>query len=163
MLYTKVKCKQLRDCTRWHSSMLPETVPQAMSDSRFLAGIIQKLKAYYRSCPDVVNHWLCSATDHCAASYGDKGWGCGYRNLQMILSCLATSPTYEPVIFNGTYAHNHAITHATIYTHFKFFIDQCLIHLNIFQVGFCNSMCSFYFVQNTGIGISFFVLLPSVK
>ncbi|KAK2192474.1 hypothetical protein NP493_29g01000 [Ridgeia piscesae] len=64
-------------------------------------GIIQKLKAYYKSCPEVVNHWLCSATDHCAASYGDKGWGCGYRNLQMILSCLATSATYEPVIFNG--------------------------------------------------------------
>jgi len=76
-------------------------VPQAMSDSRFPAGIIQKLKAYYKSCPEVVNHWLCSATDHCAASYGDKGWGCGYRNLQMILSCLATSATYEPVIFNG--------------------------------------------------------------
>lgn len=64
-------------------------------------GIIQKLKAYYKSCPDVVNHWLCSETDHCAVSYGDKGWGCGYRNLQMILSCLATSATYEPVIFNG--------------------------------------------------------------
>ena len=24
--------------------------------------------------------------DHYASSYGDKGWGCGYRNLQMVLS-----------------------------------------------------------------------------
>lgn len=31
---------------------------------------------------------VCTAVDHYASNYGDKGWGCGYRNLQMILSSL---------------------------------------------------------------------------
>lgn len=66
-------------------------------------GILGRLKAYYKSCTNspVCRVWLCSPCDHFAASYGDKGWGCGYRNLQMLLSCLAQNPTYEQVLFNG--------------------------------------------------------------
>ena len=31
----------------------------------------------------VARTYLCSGRiDHHAASYGDRGWGCGYRNLQ---------------------------------------------------------------------------------
>lgn len=38
--------------------------------------------------PSILRSFVCTAVDHYASSYGDKGWGCGYRNLQMILSSL---------------------------------------------------------------------------
>lgn len=40
------------------------------------------------SSPGVIRTFVCSGVDHYASSYGDKGWGCGYRNLQMMLSSL---------------------------------------------------------------------------
>lgn len=40
------------------------------------------------SSPNVIRSFVCSGVDHYASSYGDKGWGCGYRNLQMMLSSL---------------------------------------------------------------------------
>lgn len=40
------------------------------------------------SSPGVMRSFVCSGVDHYASSYGDKGWGCGYRNLQMMLSSL---------------------------------------------------------------------------
>lgn len=40
------------------------------------------------SSPGVIRTFVCSGIDHYASSYGDKGWGCGYRNLQMMLSSL---------------------------------------------------------------------------
>ncbi|CAH1799125.1 unnamed protein product [Owenia fusiformis] len=65
-------------------------------------GVMVKLRQFYAltnySIKDV---WLASDVTHYASSYADKGWGCGYRNLQMLLSSLATSPTYEEVLFNG--------------------------------------------------------------
>ena len=41
---------------------------------------------------------LASKTDHCASSFGDKGWGCGYRNLQMLLSSLLYTSQYRDVL-----------------------------------------------------------------
>ncbi|XP_057365710.1 zinc finger-containing ubiquitin peptidase 1-like [Daphnia carinata] len=43
---------------------------------------------------------MCSAVDHYAASFGDSGWGCGYRNLQMLLSALLRSPQYADRLVN---------------------------------------------------------------
>lgn len=40
------------------------------------------------SSPGIIKSMVCSSVDHYASSYGDKGWGCGYRNLQMMLSSL---------------------------------------------------------------------------
>ncbi|CAO1388036.1 unnamed protein product [Diamesa serratosioi] len=42
--------------------------------------------------PGVTKSYVCSGIDHYASSYGDKGWGCGYRNLQMMLSSLFQNP-----------------------------------------------------------------------
>lgn len=50
--------------------------------------IIPRVLSLSASSPGVVRTYLCSSVDHYASSYGDKGWGCGYRNLQMILSSL---------------------------------------------------------------------------
>ena len=47
----------------------------------------------------VARTYLCSGrVDHHAASFGDRGWGCGYRNLQMLLSSLASSSEYAPTL-----------------------------------------------------------------
>ncbi|KAL5010917.1 hypothetical protein ScPMuIL_013222 [Solemya velum] len=65
-------------------------------------GVITSLIDYYKSATNMVaNTWMCSYVDHYAASFGDKGWGCGYRNLQMLLSSIATNSTYCKVLFNG--------------------------------------------------------------
>lgn len=63
---------------------------------------MERLAIYYGSKPpSIVNVYLSSHVDHYSASYGDKGWGCGYRNFQMLLSSLAANPTYSKVLFNG--------------------------------------------------------------
>ncbi|XP_061176566.1 zinc finger-containing ubiquitin peptidase 1-like isoform X2 [Saccostrea echinata] len=65
-------------------------------------GLMELFATYYGSKPpSIANVYLASHVDHYAASYGDRGWGCGYRNFQMLLSSLAANPTYSKVLFNG--------------------------------------------------------------
>lgn len=45
--------------------------------------------------------WLAIDTDHYASTVGDAGWGCGYRNLQMLISALLKMDIYRPVMLNG--------------------------------------------------------------
>ncbi|KAJ7394257.1 hypothetical protein OS493_000059 [Desmophyllum pertusum] len=44
--------------------------------------------------------WLAIDTDHYASTVGDAGWGCGYRNLQMLFSALLRVDIYRPVMFS---------------------------------------------------------------
>ncbi|XP_059424097.1 zinc finger-containing ubiquitin peptidase 1-like isoform X3 [Carassius carassius] len=57
------------------------------------------LGALYRYCQrnasDCAHVWLCSETDYYSSSEGDKGWGCGYRNFQMLLSSLHRMEQYK--------------------------------------------------------------------
>merc|ERR1719266_2545841 len=48
-----------------------------------------KLKILCQTAQGVSQTYLSSVVDHHSSSYGDKGWGCGYRNLQMLISSLA--------------------------------------------------------------------------
>lgn len=48
--------------------------------------------------------WLAIDTDHYASTVGDAGWGCGYRNLQMLISSLLKMDIYKPVMLNGKYS-----------------------------------------------------------
>lgn len=50
--------------------------------------VIARVATWSASSPGVMRTLLCSNIDHYASSYGDRGWGCGYRNLQMMLSSL---------------------------------------------------------------------------
>lgn len=50
--------------------------------------VVPRVLSLSTSSPGVMRTLLCSSVDHYASSYGDKGWGCGYRNLQMMLSSL---------------------------------------------------------------------------
>ncbi|XP_052809792.1 zinc finger-containing ubiquitin peptidase 1-like [Mya arenaria] len=64
-------------------------------------GVIQRLQEYYRTPTHGVSKaYLCTSVDHYAGSFGDKGYGCGYRNFQMLLSSLITDSTYCRVLFN---------------------------------------------------------------
>lgn len=38
---------------------------------------------------------FCSYVDHYGSSSNDMGWGCGYRNIQMLLSCLVRRGDYK--------------------------------------------------------------------
>ena len=55
----------------------------------YCSGTLGALWEYYQRDPRGCAHvWLSAETDHYNSSEGDKGWGCGYRNLQMLLSAL---------------------------------------------------------------------------
>ncbi|XP_070568817.1 zinc finger-containing ubiquitin peptidase 1-like isoform X2 [Ptychodera flava] len=67
-------------------------------------GIIDQLIGYYgygRGPRGVQFARLSVATDHYGSTYGDKGWGCGYRNLQMLLSSMLHEDQYKDKVFNG--------------------------------------------------------------
>ena len=62
------------------------------------AGLIPVLQRLSGATHGVGRTYLCSAVDHHAATYGDRGWGCGYRNLQMLLSSLVKNPEYASLL-----------------------------------------------------------------
>ncbi|KAL4657464.1 zinc finger with UFM1-specific peptidase domain protein isoform X2 [Arapaima gigas] len=60
------------------------------------SGLITALYEYYlRDGRDITNVWLSAETDHYSFSEGDRGWGCGYRNFQMLLSSLLKLELYR--------------------------------------------------------------------
>ncbi|KAM9352863.1 LOW QUALITY PROTEIN: zinc finger-containing ubiquitin peptidase 1 [Symphorus nematophorus] len=77
-----------------------ESLASGLDDGRTRTqGVVRALYEYYQTdCKDCVHVWLSADTDHYCSSAGDKGWGCGYRNFQMLLSCLHRIDTYAPVI-----------------------------------------------------------------
>lgn len=52
-----------------------------------------------QACSNVVGTRMCSSVDHYATTYGDRGWGCGYRNTQMMLSSLLQHTSYNELVF----------------------------------------------------------------
>ncbi|XP_060094481.1 zinc finger-containing ubiquitin peptidase 1 isoform X2 [Heteronotia binoei] len=60
------------------------------------SGITEVLSHFYRSeSKDTKRVWLSMGVDHFHCSLGDRGWGCGYRNFQMMLSSLQRNSTYQ--------------------------------------------------------------------
>ena len=45
--------------------------------------------------------WLSQETAHIHSTVEDLGWGCGYRNIQMMISCLLTHPLYSDNVMSG--------------------------------------------------------------
>ncbi|XP_066923097.1 zinc finger-containing ubiquitin peptidase 1-like [Clytia hemisphaerica] len=60
-------------------------------------GTITVLTNYYQSgnIKGISQVHLSSDTNHYAADVSDNGWGCGYRNTQMLLSSLLLNPLYK--------------------------------------------------------------------
>lgn len=61
--------------------------------------MVRTLSEYYQAeDTDCVHVWLSADADHFCSSVGDRGWGCGYRNLQMLLSALHRLETFASVL-----------------------------------------------------------------
>ena len=95
--------------------------------SSIFAGVIQRLQEYYKTpyC-GVLRAHLCTTVDHYAGSYGDKGWGCGYRNFQMLLSSLVTEEMYCKILFNGKYTQMSHVMRKPDFCFSNCASDQCL-------------------------------------
>ncbi|XP_076275679.1 zinc finger-containing ubiquitin peptidase 1-like isoform X2 [Rhynchophorus ferrugineus] len=61
--------------------------------------IVPRVRAMSNSATNVVRNVLCTCVDHYASSYGDRGWGCGYRNIQMLISSLLTHTGYNERLY----------------------------------------------------------------
>uniref|UniRef100_A0A8C2DHH1 Zinc finger-containing ubiquitin peptidase 1 n=1 Tax=Cyprinus carpio TaxID=7962 RepID=A0A8C2DHH1_CYPCA len=73
-----------------------ESLASGVDDGRSkTSGLMGALYRYYRDASDCAHVWLCAETDHYSSSEGDKGWGCGYRNFQMLLSSLHRMEQYK--------------------------------------------------------------------
>ncbi|XP_054674923.1 zinc finger-containing ubiquitin peptidase 1 isoform X1 [Grus americana] len=67
------------------------------------SGVIEALCKYYQNENKDVRHvWLSTGVDHFHSSLGDRGWGCGYRNFQMILSSLLQNSLYNDCLRDTT-------------------------------------------------------------
>ena len=64
------------------------------------AGLIELI----RSVPLNKNtrvRYLCTLCDHYSSGFIDRGYGCGYRNVQMLLSSLRHDPELADKLFNN--------------------------------------------------------------
>ncbi|KAE8602615.1 hypothetical protein XENTR_v10014055 [Xenopus tropicalis] len=80
-----------------HRAQMMESLATGVDDGRTkTSGVIEALTRYYRNAAhEVTRVWLCSNLDHFSNSSGDKGWGCGFRNFQMLLSSLLLNDAYH--------------------------------------------------------------------
>ncbi len=60
--------------------------------------VVPRVSNLSASSVGVTKSYVCSNVDHFASSYGDKGWGCGYRNAQMMISSLLHNPNYNEAL-----------------------------------------------------------------
>ncbi|XP_070767459.1 zinc finger-containing ubiquitin peptidase 1 isoform X2 [Enoplosus armatus] len=81
-----------------------ESLASGVDDGRTRTqGVVRALREYYQNeCRDCVHVWLSADTDHYCSSAGDNGWGCGYRNFQMLLSSLHGIDSYAPLLQEKT-------------------------------------------------------------
>ncbi|XP_065339015.1 zinc finger-containing ubiquitin peptidase 1-like isoform X2 [Cloeon dipterum] len=68
--------------------------------------LVAKIRSFSASSTNVVSTFMCTTVDHYASTYGDKGWGCGYRNMQMLISSLLhhtgfNEQLYKPSLVGG--------------------------------------------------------------
>ncbi|XP_066947657.1 zinc finger-containing ubiquitin peptidase 1-like isoform X2 [Macrobrachium rosenbergii] len=64
-------------------------------------GLLGPIKAVSEGGNNVRATYLCTTVDHYGSTYGDRGWGCGYRNIQMLLSSLQHHTGYYARLFSG--------------------------------------------------------------
>ncbi|XP_069582287.1 zinc finger-containing ubiquitin peptidase 1 [Ranitomeya imitator] len=88
-----------------HKAEMMESLATGVDDGRTkTSGVLEALCRYYSiASPEVNRVWLCSPLDHFSSSGGDKGWGCGFRNFQMLLSSVLLSDTYKDFLQDHRY------------------------------------------------------------
>ncbi|XP_026868314.2 zinc finger-containing ubiquitin peptidase 1 isoform X1 [Electrophorus electricus] len=77
-----------------------ESLASGMDDGRTqTTGLLAVVYEFYQREACAGTHvWLCADTDHYSTSAGDRGWGCGYRNFQMLLSSLQRMEQYNTAL-----------------------------------------------------------------
>lgn len=66
-------------------------------------GFLSKIAAVNAQNTSIARTYLCTAVDHYASTYGDRGWGCGYRNMQMLISSLLQHTGYNELLYEGAW------------------------------------------------------------
>ncbi|GMH42480.1 hypothetical protein BSKO_10399 [Bryopsis sp. KO-2023] len=74
-----------------------------VADQQFIPGgnIIGYLSHCFRNQRYTSLTYLCGATQHFSGTFGDRGWGCGWRNAQMLASHLLQRADFPSVLFGG--------------------------------------------------------------
>lgn len=66
-----------------------------------ILGIIEKIQQIpYHQDREIKERYVCSPVNH----YTSQGYNCGFRNLQMLLSCLIKDTAYLHRVFSGMYS-----------------------------------------------------------
>jgi len=63
-------------------------------------GLVKEIFEYYRKTGGY-QMYICTGVEHYASGYGDGGWGCGYRNMQMLCTYLLQFKTFKNQLFEG--------------------------------------------------------------
>jgi hypothetical protein len=64
--------------------------------------VIGALKEHYKNFPKIPRDFiLATKVSHFYSGHGDRGWGCGYRNIQMMCSSLSELPHFKKSMFGG--------------------------------------------------------------
>ncbi|KAM9315379.1 zinc finger-containing ubiquitin peptidase 1 [Gastrophryne carolinensis] len=86
-------------------AQMMESIATGIDDGKTrTSGILESLYHYYDNAASEVNRvWLCSPLDHFSNAAGDKGWGCGFRNFQMLLSSILKSDSYKDCLQDYRY------------------------------------------------------------
>lgn len=97
----KAVSQGLMDPVEFHSKRaeMMEALASGVDDGKTRTqGVLQALYEFYQTeARDTVHVWLSADTNHYCSSEGDRGWGCGYRNFQMLLSSLLRLEDYKTV------------------------------------------------------------------
>ncbi|KAK5641977.1 hypothetical protein RI129_010524 [Pyrocoelia pectoralis] len=67
--------------------------------SSVTCNLVAKVRGFSNNSQNIVRILTCTCVDHYASSYGDRGWGCGYRNAQMLISSLLTHTGYNDKLY----------------------------------------------------------------
>ncbi|XP_063244305.1 zinc finger-containing ubiquitin peptidase 1-like isoform X2 [Bacillus rossius redtenbacheri] len=76
--------------------------------------VMQLIATASQADPGVAYHFLSSSVDHFATDFGDRGWGCGYRNCQMLLSSMCWDERLARQLagyWQVSYGHMPSVTH----------------------------------------------------
>jgi len=64
--------------------------------------VIAVLHEHYQKFPKISRNFaLATKVTHTSSGHGDRGWGCGYRNIQMMCSSLSEAPHFKRTLFGG--------------------------------------------------------------
>lgn len=85
-----------------HMNEVTRTMLTAVDSVTCDRNLISALHEHYRLFPNASKKVaLATHVKHFSSGHGDRGWGCGYRNIQMMASSLLEIPHFNSLLFGG--------------------------------------------------------------